>query len=409
MDIYCLILKSYTEDFGYMVSEPDIVTKCEVTSQELAGGRRKLLGRRIQQKNLLIMKFTMQYESRYGLAVEDYPTEFLNYVNSDLEQVTEDMRLRFLPVVEAQAVIVFNTAEPTPPPSASPSGDNGNSSSPSMRPTRIASISLSPAQLPSLLPSRSMFPSTYPSSPPSMARLPINGDDFDERTSFVVGLAAGLSGAAVVVLLLIWYMRQKNQQKPEGNQSNSFNLKEGNVMSAVNVVRQLPESAHDNHIGAQYENYADVDACSTSPPGGVGTIEDSIFSNPSMVSGGGSFSSNPEDNFEGVPLNTLQDEFDSYKNKDLEFMRSGVEASVYGAEGMMSLAMTRALMEDEDAHIVPSWGGAEDPESIEANGLCEANDWLRKHDHSTIEERYVFLACFSLFALRQRSPKLSSC
>ena len=68
-------------------------------------------------------------------------------------------------------------------------------------------------------------------------------------------------------------------------------------------------------------------------------------------------------------------------------MRSGVEDSVHGAEGMMSLAMTRALMEEEDADASPSWGGAEDPESIESNALCETNDWLRKHDHSTIEER----------------------
>ena len=78
-----------------------------------------------------------------------------------------------------------------------------------------------------------------------------------------------------------------------------------------------------------------------------------------------------------VFMRALQDEFDQYKNEDLEHMRNGVERSVYGSEGMMSLAMTRALMDDEDADVHPSWGEAEDPESIEANALCETNDWLR--------------------------------
>ena len=130
-----------------------------------------------------------------------------------------------------------------------------------------------------------------------------------------------------------------------------------------------------------------------SSPQATGTVVDSIFSNPSMVSGGGSFSSNPEE-YEGgggVRLEELQDEFDNYKNQDLEIMRSGVEESVYGADGMMSLAMTRALMEDEEAELQPFWGGAEDPESIEANGLCETNDWLRKNEHSTLDSRFVYI------------------
>lgn len=395
--IYCITLQSYTEKFGQKVSTPEIVTTCDITSQDLAGGRRKRLGRNLQQKILLLVKFTIQYESRYGYPVVDYPSEFSKYVNSNLTQVTIDMQERFLPVIEAQAVIVFNTAQPTPFPS--PSGVDDSSSSPSIRPTDLPSTSLAPTSLPSLLPSTTTFPSAFPSPSPSMTQSPSIGN-VDEQTSFVVWLAAGLSGATIVVLLLIWYLRRKSLHKDRlneiatangrGTQSNSSRQREGNNTSAVELVQQLPNSVHDSHTSAQYENYPDVDACPASPPGGLGTVADSIFSNPSMVSGGGSFSSNPEDNFEGVPLNTLQDEFDNYKNKDLEFMRSGVEESVYGAEGMMSLAMTRALMEDEDEDISPSWGGAEDPESIEANGLCETNDWLRKHDHSTIEERNIF-------------------
>ena len=112
---------------------------------------------------------------------------------------------------------------------------------------------------------------------------------------------------------------------------------------------------------------------------------DILLSNPSMVSEGESFGSNPNDIHEGVPVKTLQDEFDNYKNQDLEFMRNGVEESVYGAEGMMSLAMTRALMEEEEEDV--DWGGAQDCASMEANMFCEVNDWLRKNDGSSLEYR----------------------
>lgn len=406
MDIYCLTLESYTEDFGHLVSEPGIVTTCDVESQELAGGRRELFwplswfGRRLEQKVLLIMKFTIQYESRYGYDVADYPIKFLNSVNSDLTKVADDMRKRFLPVIAAQSVVVFNTAAPTPAPSSSPTMGIRKILFPSTSPTIVPSASLVPTRLPSRLPSASQLPSALPSSPPVMTQSPVSGGNVNERTVLVVGLAAGLSGAAIAVMLFIWHMLRRNPQNKshdisaESNggesQPQSLRLREGSGIAGVELVRQRPPAVHTSQNGTRYEHYPDAEACSASPPGGAGTIADSIFSNPSMVSGGGSFSSNPEEPGAGVPLGTLQDEFDSYKNKDLEFMRSGVEDSVHGAEGMMSLAMTRALMEEEDADVSPSWGGAEDPESIESNALCETNDWLRKHDHSTIEERNLF-------------------
>jgi len=405
--IYELLMQSYTADFGEMVANPQIVTTCEVTGQDLAGGRRRRAQQRIpffnrflqQPRILLVMKFTMQYESRYGYDVEDYPRQFQTYVNSNLEKVTEDMNSRFLPVIEAQEVIVFNTNEPT----ISPSGSGGSVENPTASPTG-SQVGELPTNVPSLRPSTSRVPTFLPSASPVVTAEPINGDGEEDQTSFIVGLAAGLGGAAIIILLVIWYMRRKNQQKDDEDAGN----RAGDPQSPMMVVEEGLEVGggaaassqggvtpgqivhRDSHSG-QYENYPeDNNNQSSSPVGGMGTVADSIFSNPSMVSGGGSFSSDPEDHHRGVPVNALQDEFDSYKNQDLEWMREGVEESVYGAEGMMSLAMTRALMEDEDVGVNLSWGGAEDPESIEANGLCETNDWLRKHDNSTVDERNLF-------------------
>mmetsp|Transcript_3961 Transcript_3961/g.8932 ORF Transcript_3961/g.8932 Transcript_3961/m.8932 type:complete len:177 (-) Transcript_3961:189-719(-) len=63
----------------------------------------------------------MEYESRFGYEVEDYPSIFQNYINSNLEQVTLDMTDRFLPVIEAKEVIVY---DPTFAPSLAPSSSS---------------------------------------------------------------------------------------------------------------------------------------------------------------------------------------------------------------------------------------------------------------------------------------------
>jgi len=76
-----------------------------------------------------------------------------------------------------------------------------------------------------------------------------------------------------------------------------------------------------------------------------------------------------------------RDELDNYKNQDLEMLRNTVEDAVEGVEGMMGLAVTRALTVPEDASFdsLP-WAGAQDNGSIEASCLCETYDWLKHND-----------------------------
>ena len=417
-------MASYTDKFGYEIGPPQIVTESLVIGQDQAGGRRRRKNggggnwfkrtiRKILQvggtdnkrggttsqddtyralqtaptKNLLVISFTMEYSSRYGLDIEDYPSQFQNWVNSNLEQVTIDMKDRFLPVIAAQNVIVYKPTGPTGQPT---------SETPSAAPTLLSM----PTSVPSYAPSQ--FPSWNPSRKPST--LPPNSGKDNDQTSFIVGLAAGLGGAAIIICFLLWNMRRKNQKKQEERRAAMARADEGQAADMEAQIWNLDEgmevpmsddmlsgggggiSRQSSQDSQQRRESRDI-----SSPQGAGTVVDSIFTNPSMVSGGGSFSSDPDNYAEGsgVQLNSLQDEFDNYKNQDLEYMRNGVEESVYGAEGMMSLAMTRALMDDEDVDIHPSWGGAEDPESIEANGLCETNDWLRKNEHSTLDERCV--------------------
>ena len=162
----------------------------------------------------------------------------------------------------------------------------------------------------------------------------------------------------------------------DSHPSKNDRVEEGIVIRTVDTMpgggMQLSEGHHSGHGSRDYLDHGQLPENAASPQG-LGTVADSIFSNPSLVSGGESLD-NDDDRRHGddtLPLDTLQDEFDSYKNQDLEYTRSGMEESMYGAEGMMSLAMTQALMEDEDDEAgLAMWGGAKDPESIEANGCA---------------------------------------
>mmetsp|Transcript_5745 Transcript_5745/g.13075 ORF Transcript_5745/g.13075 Transcript_5745/m.13075 type:complete len:695 (-) Transcript_5745:199-2283(-) len=77
------------------------------------------------------------------------------------------------------------------------------------------------------------------------------------------------------------------------------------------------------------------------------------------------------------------DEFDKYRNQLLETLRIKVESSVDDIDGMMSLAITRILLDTEGTPLDLSWVGGEDLGSIEASCLCQAFELARKNESST--------------------------
>jgi hypothetical protein len=92
----------------------------------------------------------------------------------------------------------------------------------------------------------------------------------------------------------------------------------------------------------------------------------------------------------------LADEFDLYKDQNLEEMRAKVQGNLSNFDGMMSQAMTKALMDDMDdnedsdmenfLHYV-----SQSPMEIEANVLCETNDWLKRKSGASTEEKREFM------------------
>lgn len=390
LGIYSLQIQSYTDKFGYFVGEPLIVTKCEVVNQSLAEARKRWRDLVVEafkrlwpwrqatiEGTYLQIEFNIMYSSKYYRydEISLYPSQFQQYMNDNLEQVTLDYQTRFLPVVEAKDVVVYNTDSPTiSPVPTSPPMEAVLTQSPlgegeTLPPTAFKSSAPTFSPAPTI--------SSSPLLPIVDTPKPTRSEIVNDQRSFVVGLAAGLSGAALIVLLFILYtQRTISQRKREGGGETDGSKRSPN--GGIEMTR--------NDNGKAYNATDDQLEDGTSQIAGeVNEVMDVIVSNPSMVSEGGSLGSNPNDIQEGVPVETLQDEFDNYKNQDLEFMRNGVEESVYGAEGMMSLAMTRALMEEEEVNV--DWGGAQDCPSMEANIFCEANDWLRKNEKASLERR----------------------
>ena len=108
-----------------------------------------------------------------------------------------------------------------------------------------------------------------------------------------------------------------------------------------------------------------------------------------------SFSSGSDEYYPGK-LDGSQDELDNYKNQDLEALRSGVESAVVGVEGMLSIAIAKALTEPDETDM--PWemgeGDANDANGIiEASCLCETYDWLKRVDRTnlTVDSAHEYL------------------
>ena len=116
----------------------------------------------------------------------------------------------------------------------------------------------------------------------------------------------------------------------------------------------------------------------------------------SLVSDGESGASRGSDKFSTDETNKLQDEFDEYKDLSLEELRTNVEGNLSGFEGIMSAAMTKALMGDEDAVLDTNellWGCKGNPTGadVEASALVIVSDWIKRNDTAPVERKRAFM------------------
>ena len=86
----------------------------------------------------------------------------------------------------------------------------------------------------------------------------------------------------------------------------------------------------------------------------------------------------------------MRSEFEKYKDQNLEKMRSELEGNVSNFDIMMSQALTMALMEEEEEDMNSISGsivGDKTSIELEADLLCEMNDWLKRTEGASVDER----------------------
>ena len=236
----------------------------------------------------------------------------------------------------------FPSKQPTQPPSVLPSKQP--SYNPSNKPTH------NPTFIPSIFPSHT--PSTAPTTRPS--------PEIYSSRSYVGPVVGAVSGSVILLILGLCWKRCRGTD-PNSN---------GTHPSPPRFPFQ------------RNRNGSSEDQVQIIPP------HESVNSIASFISSGMSVASDSGDEMDDT--HNLVDEFDKYKNENLEKMRSEVSGTLSDMDEIMCRALAKALMDDmdenemdDDMATLCSWGSME----IEASVLCDVNAWLKKKEEPSLDAR----------------------
>ena len=202
------IMQSFTGSIGEQVSAPLIKTKSTVVEQ-IPG----VLG---DDTPILMVTYLMEYSSRYGYDVSDYPIYFRDYMNSEeMEEALSTIQDRLTFDDQFSVEDVGTTV--CVPQVCTLETDDGNlpTTSPTERPSTA-----SPAALPS------QMPSTSPSAGAQNSPTALVIDTPEERNSFLAGIIVALIVVLLIaVIALLWHRRRNQRRRKEdganGDSSNS--------------------------------------------------------------------------------------------------------------------------------------------------------------------------------------------
>jgi hypothetical protein len=325
----------------------------------------------------LNVDYTMKYESRY-YNVTEYPKLFQNWTTNNLDVVLNEMQ--FLRMNVTKVNIPKRIVVSTPAPSMS--------SAPSMTPT--------------FHPTSSPGPSVISTENPSNNRgniFPSNESKGAGSSSNIIIIAVSVIIAFSIILIgLFLYCRKLKANREDDFGPNALKGFEVRGVSELNSSgmrfsgnsRDLPNPSYGTSETKAYGSsfggiHSDgpsrlADAVS-SPPG-------SFVSSQSLISRGNSMGGDSRD--EEDTAHMLVDEFDQYKDQNLEKMRADIE-DLPECDGMMSQAVAKALIDQDDETIISDsyWGGGPGitaPE-IEASALGFVLDFLKRNGKVSAREK----------------------
>ena len=142
----------------------------------------------------------------------------------------------------------------------------------------------------------------------------------------------------------------------------------------------------DNDYASPFRKYAVASAHQSA----VLSPSESRASNQSLLSAGNSMGGDSADEADTTQI--FADEFDQYKDQNLEKMRADIEGNLEGCDGMMNQAVARALIDEDDLNFGATdylWGGDANVsgQEIEASALADVMDWLKRNDSASVEEK----------------------
>jgi hypothetical protein len=204
-----------------------------------------------------------------------------------------------------------------------------------------------------------------------------------------------LSAVAILIAIVYFSRRRRQQYLLEMQSKRTEAVADGEMASAIGAsgAGALPPPPAYRPYGGGRSSDFDTDA--------GGNKEDflspseSLMSNKSLLSDGGSeLDGQSSDEVDGT--NHLKDEFDQYKDQNLEQLRTEVEENLTGFEDIMSAAVTKALIGDDDSRVDPTellWGCQPDPTpaEVEASALCEVCDWLKRNGSESDDRKREFM------------------
>mmetsp|Transcript_19106 Transcript_19106/g.32171 ORF Transcript_19106/g.32171 Transcript_19106/m.32171 type:complete len:682 (-) Transcript_19106:117-2162(-) len=435
--IFKKFMESYTDGFEYGVTD-HIVTNCTVVSQLFN-----------DTTSILSIDYSMNYTTNYMIfeRISNYPEQFYALQNMTIltEQLAQKgfspqlVAIELVMLDEGQVITLAPIDQPTlspvtSPPTYSPSRmitgsptkdygaslsagdgesvDNENADEnkdPDNAPSNTDLSSNSEASdISEAAQQNTDFSVTFAPSPlPPMNGLPTTTEQPNSagKSGLGVGLGVGIFVAAVICvgLMFTWMRFQKKEHTSTAEATSAVTAIDEEAQEAPPVKSSLlimnPAGIESPKSFSDEESYRplhtiDIEAAQTdsiqadSYTTGA-TPEQGNIVIPMLITHLDD-SDTSSDILGDFSLNEDADIFDNYKNNQLEELRDGVTSFVGDSEGMMSLAMTQALVGESDGTAEDILDGAGNPNEIEANFLFETNDWLKKNQESPVDTHEFF-------------------
>lgn len=154
------------------------------------------------------------------------------------------------------------------------------------------------------------------------------------------------------------------------------------ILESRDVEDGNNEPSNSNPFSPE-QNYDYVDLFNFLYPVNVRRPGSAMFPRANLMTNSTSFVDSPL-SFDGGSCDGNHDELNDYKNQDLEILRNAIEESIENVEGMMSLAISNALMHTDESRLDRTLCDG----SIEASYLYQMYDWAKKNENPTVDSKH---------------------